>query len=337
MSKEDRDIKELHDLMQKYLGEADVHIFVLPDPNQQTLAAHAFIDQGKRDNFPVVIVGDIQAPYEKLLNAAMAARTGVLIIQDISWFDPSALGELADYLKLVVPKNTMVIGLDNERATSGRPANMIHVAHALRSPVARVGLGMLPSYVKPGPDSDDLETIARHRASLGMPKFDASAGWTTDEISKMAESIRTTGRMTNPKAKPGKPKKFVPRTEPGAYRLDKFLHTHLGSLFPDDPLTYIEHSDSRRYSTIRVYVDSKLGPVWVDLDRLVEVEPEFALHGARGETAVGRQRREKEARAERARQAQAATVQTSLGMDLEPGARQRKLFGNPSLKRKLMR
>jgi len=46
--------------------------------------------------------------------------------------------------------------------------------------------------------TDDLETIARHRTSLGMPKFDASSGWTTEEIAKMAESIRTTGRMTNP-------------------------------------------------------------------------------------------------------------------------------------------
>lgn len=51
-------------------------------------------------------------------------------------------------------------------------------------------LGALPS--------DDLEVINRHRASLGMRPIDPAAGWTPQELADMAESIRKTGRMTNP-------------------------------------------------------------------------------------------------------------------------------------------
>lgn len=43
----------------------------------------------------------------------------------------------------------------------------------------------------------DIETIDRYRASIGMGPIDPSAGWTPAELHQMAENIRTTGRMAN--------------------------------------------------------------------------------------------------------------------------------------------
>ena len=47
-------------------------------------------------------------------------------------------------------------------------------------------------------DDPDLEVINRHRKGLGMEPIDLAAGWSEDELRKMAETIRTTGRMGNP-------------------------------------------------------------------------------------------------------------------------------------------
>lgn len=47
---------------------------------------------------------------------------------------------------------------------------------------------------------DDLKTIDSHRRSLGMGPIDPSAGWSVEELRGMAESIRTTGRMNNPRS-----------------------------------------------------------------------------------------------------------------------------------------
>lgn len=52
--------------------------------------------------------------------------------------------------------------------------------------------------VTPAVSATELETIQRHRASLGMAPLDPAAGWTADELSEMARTIRETGRMANP-------------------------------------------------------------------------------------------------------------------------------------------
>lgn len=52
---------------------------------------------------------------------------------------------------------------------------------------------------EPSVTSADLEVINRHRRGLGMGPMDPAAGWSVEELRDMAESIRTTGRMTNPR------------------------------------------------------------------------------------------------------------------------------------------
>jgi hypothetical protein len=47
---------------------------------------------------------------------------------------------------------------------------------------------------------DDLQVVNHHRRSLGMKPLDLADGWTSKEISDMAETIRMTGRMSNPSA-----------------------------------------------------------------------------------------------------------------------------------------
>ncbi len=49
-------------------------------------------------------------------------------------------------------------------------------------------------------DPSDLEAINRHRRSLGMEPIDLEAGWTAEELARMADTIRREGRMLNPKA-----------------------------------------------------------------------------------------------------------------------------------------
>lgn len=44
----------------------------------------------------------------------------------------------------------------------------------------------------------DLETINRHRASMGRRPIDIEAGWSSKELRDMAANIRRTGRETNP-------------------------------------------------------------------------------------------------------------------------------------------
>ena len=51
------------------------------------------------------------------------------------------------------------------------------------------------------PQGADLDVINRHRRSLGMDPIDPVAGWTVQELADMAESIRKTGRMSNPRLK----------------------------------------------------------------------------------------------------------------------------------------
>lgn len=51
---------------------------------------------------------------------------------------------------------------------------------------------------EPTYDPEDIATINRHRASLGMKPIDPKAGWTPGELADMAEAIRKTGRMQNP-------------------------------------------------------------------------------------------------------------------------------------------
>lgn len=48
-------------------------------------------------------------------------------------------------------------------------------------------------------DPKDVQTINRHRRSIGGDPLDLSAGWTVQEIREMAERIRTTGRTHNPR------------------------------------------------------------------------------------------------------------------------------------------
>ena len=61
-----------------------------------------------------------------------------------------------------------------------------------------LGYGRPAAVTKTAPASSDLDVINRHRTSIGMGPIDPSAGWTAQELADMAESIRTTGRMTNP-------------------------------------------------------------------------------------------------------------------------------------------
>lgn len=49
-------------------------------------------------------------------------------------------------------------------------------------------------------DPEDIRTINRHRATMGMAPIDLGAGWTAREIRDMAHSIHTTGKMSNPRA-----------------------------------------------------------------------------------------------------------------------------------------
>lgn len=44
----------------------------------------------------------------------------------------------------------------------------------------------------------DLEAINRHRRGLGMAPIDLGAGWTEEELKKMADTVRREGRMFNP-------------------------------------------------------------------------------------------------------------------------------------------
>lgn len=48
------------------------------------------------------------------------------------------------------------------------------------------------------PSSSDVDTINRHRRSIGMPPIDLASGWSSAELRDMAESIRQSGKMTNP-------------------------------------------------------------------------------------------------------------------------------------------
>ena len=48
------------------------------------------------------------------------------------------------------------------------------------------------------PSSSDVDTINRHRRSIGMPPIDLASGWSSAELRDMAESIRSSGKMTNP-------------------------------------------------------------------------------------------------------------------------------------------
>ncbi len=63
-------------------------------------------------------------------------------------------------------------------------------------PAARRGIEAYRGKVEVG---DELEVINRHRRQLGMAPLDPGAGWTADELKQMAESIRTTGKMYNPR------------------------------------------------------------------------------------------------------------------------------------------
>ena len=57
----------------------------------------------------------------------------------------------------------------------------------------------------PGVSAVDLETLNAHRKHLGMAPIDLGAGWTEGELREMAESIRATGRMHNPRSRRGYP------------------------------------------------------------------------------------------------------------------------------------
>lgn len=62
--------------------------------------------------------------------------------------------------------------------------------------VPRLGAESPPPAISPA--RGDVETIDAHRRRLGMPPIDTAAGWTEQELREMAESIRATGRMSNP-------------------------------------------------------------------------------------------------------------------------------------------
>ena len=47
-------------------------------------------------------------------------------------------------------------------------------------------------------DPEDIETINRHRRTLGMGPVPQDAGYTAKELRDMAETIRQTGTMVNP-------------------------------------------------------------------------------------------------------------------------------------------
>ncbi len=55
-----------------------------------------------------------------------------------------------------------------------------------------------PPPVTAGPAQRDVDTINRHRKHLGMAPLDLEAGWTAEELAKMADTIRREGRMFNP-------------------------------------------------------------------------------------------------------------------------------------------
>ena len=59
----------------------------------------------------------------------------------------------------------------------------------------------MPAWKKPIPffDPRDVETINRHRRSIGGDPVDLDAGWTLGEIQEMAERIRSMGRTNNPR------------------------------------------------------------------------------------------------------------------------------------------
>ena len=59
--------------------------------------------------------------------------------------------------------------------------------------------GGAPAQAPATVSADDLAVINQHRRGLGMAPLDPGAGWTTEELREMADSIRTTGRMHNPR------------------------------------------------------------------------------------------------------------------------------------------
>ena len=62
--------------------------------------------------------------------------------------------------------------------------------------------GRAQSTVARGPGTatrSDVDVINAHRQSIGMGPIDPQAGWTAQELADMAESIRKTGRMANPR------------------------------------------------------------------------------------------------------------------------------------------
>lgn len=51
----------------------------------------------------------------------------------------------------------------------------------------------------PGVAQADIDLVDRHRKQLGMAPLDPRTGWSAREVQEMADSIRTKGRLPNPR------------------------------------------------------------------------------------------------------------------------------------------
>jgi len=65
--------------------------------------------------------------------------------------------------------------------------------------IIKANYGQVPVWWPPKrPDPKDVETVNRHRQSLGMDPLDLTAGWTPKEIADMANNVRKRGTTHNP-------------------------------------------------------------------------------------------------------------------------------------------
>lgn len=158
-----------------------------------------------RDGFP------IRMPHYSVSAAglegeAQIASGGLLFMDEFGTFSAAALGRLrTKVLQDSIPVGIVGVGVRTDEGEEGETQYIFDNADALGSAVIdewgkvlQRPPGGRASAAKAVPPKTDMDVINRHRASIGMGPIDPAAGWTTQELASMAESIRKTGRMANP-------------------------------------------------------------------------------------------------------------------------------------------
>lgn len=201
-------LAELNDKVLQYtpssLESIDVYGIVLTfdELGDQDLARAALIHRMSQTGMPLRLPHH-SVSLKGLLGEAEQAKGGMLVLEPFSEFSERQLDDLWREIPTMFggsrANRLTIIGLDSFFADHDKLAAN---ADALRLAVLDPdGDPMWDAQAPqaPPPASTDLEVVNRHRASLGMTPLDPAAGWTAEEIAAMAESIRTTGIMANPR------------------------------------------------------------------------------------------------------------------------------------------